>query len=110
MIGEKTVWPAAYRCAGRSEQEGDDMTWRQIVTWRKMIDVAIERNGLGKLIACTLSEEELDVEFDRAFGAAEGAPFTAWTELYVLFPVEYDGAEGVGYAPRNPCGQATEHQ
>lgn len=29
-------------------------------------------------------------------------PFTAWTEKYVYFPLEYDGKEYIGYAPRNP--------
>lgn len=26
----------------------------------------------------------------------------AFTENYVLFPVEYDGSEWVGFVPRNP--------
>jgi len=64
----------------------------------------------GPIIACTLSEAALDERFDAGFGAAEGKPFTAWTAARVYFPTEYDGAEGVGSAPRNPCDEATVHQ
>ena len=81
-----------------------------MTTWRKLISEAIEDDQLGKLIACTLSDEELDVEFYDGFGTVEGAPFTAWTELYVLFPLKYDGSEGVGHAPRDPCNVAMKHQ
>lgn len=77
-----------------------------MTTWEKEIEKCA--NG-DKIIACTLSEEELRQEFHRGFGAIEGKPFTAWSEDYVYFPVVYDGAEWVGRAPRNPCDEATEH-
>ena len=75
-------------------------------TWRQLIDDA---RGDDVIIACTLSDEELDIEFDAGFGGPEGKPFTAWSENYVYFPVVYDGAESVSCAPRNPCDEPTGH-
>jgi hypothetical protein len=76
-------------------------------TWRKQI----EKVTFGEpLIACTLSDKELDVEFDPGFGFPLGQPFTAWTETRVLFPICYDGAEWVGSVPRDPSSERTEHQ
>lgn len=81
------------------------------VTWRKLITEAAESVGdTGALVACTLTEAELDVEFDDGFGMPEGKPFTAWTETRVYFPVCYDGAETVSSAPRNPCDEAHNHR
>ncbi len=75
--------------------------------WKKMI---AEVAGDDKIIACTLTEEELLQKFDAGFGGSEGKPFTAWSEKYVYFPIVYDGAEWVGKAPRNLCDEATKHQ
>lgn len=75
-------------------------------TWKEKIES--EANG-DEIIECTLSKEELDVEFDSGFGGSCGKAFTAWSEKYVYFPVVYDGAEWVGRAPRNPCDEATDH-
>ena len=77
-----------------------------MATWRKMIEGCA--NG-DTIIACTISDEELDRNFDDGFGHPEGSPFTAWSNDYVYFPVEYDGAESVGCAPRNPCDKHTNH-
>ena len=65
--------------------------------------------GDDVIIHHTLTEEELLVEFDDGFGTHEGKPFTAWSEKYVYFPTEYDGAEGVARVSRNPCDIPTEH-
>ena len=59
---------------------------------------------------CTLSDEELKKDFDSGYGRTEGAPFTAWGEKWVYFPICYDGAEWVGSVPRNPCDISLEHQ
>jgi hypothetical protein len=75
-------------------------------TWRK----EIKKAGGKKLLACTLSEEGMDVESDNGFGVSEGKPFTAWDKTYVYFPVCYDGAEWAGRVPRDPCDIATTHQ
>jgi len=75
-----------------------------ITTWRKEIaDVA---KG-DELIACTLSDEELDMEFDAGYGVSEGRPFTAWSSEWVYLPAVYDGAEWVERVPRNPAMDKT---
>jgi len=76
-------------------------------TWKDLIEYAAQGEPV---VACTLSEEEMDREFDRGYGLPQGTPFTAWTKTRVLFPVCYDGAEWVGSAPRNPSDEVTEHQ
>lgn len=81
-----------------------------MTTWRKAIEVA--RNVAfdeSPIVACSLSEEGLDREFDDGFGGEEGEPFTMWTEDRVYFPLCYDGSEWVGSAPRNPCGEVMSH-
>lgn len=75
-------------------------------TWRKLIKEALFDD---ELIACTLSEDELDKKFSDGYGGSEGKPFTAWSETRVYFPVVYDGSEWVCSAPRNPCDEATSH-
>ena len=62
-----------------------------------------------KIIACTLSDEEMAVKFYAGFGSEHGRPFTAWSEKWVYFPHEYDGAETIRRAPRNPGDAATNH-
>ena len=78
-----------------------------MLTWRKMIK---ETAGDDKIISCTLTDKEMDIEFNEKSSGIEGKPFTAWSERYVYFPVTYDGEEWVGRAPRNPCKQITDHQ
>ena len=80
-----------------------------MATWRKMIQAEQAARNDGPLIACTLTDEQLDREFNDGYGGTEGAPFTAWTEGRVYFPACYDGAEWVWSAPRNPCDEATDH-
>ncbi len=82
---------------------------KSMTSWRKEITSIIE-DLQEELIECTLSDQELDIEFDGGFGGTEGLPFTAWTKTWVLFPICYDGAEWVGKAPRNPCEIKMEHQ
>ena len=75
-------------------------------TWRKEISKCA---GDDKIVFCTLTENELDTEFDNGFWGAEGVPFTAWSAEWVYFPVVYDGSEWVGRVPRNPCSIASHH-
>jgi hypothetical protein len=79
-----------------------------MTTWRKEIQRVLDCIN-EPIIACTLSEDELDVVFFGGYGRTKGEPFTAWTENYVIFPVVYDGAEWAGYTYRNPCNKPTEH-
>ena len=79
-----------------------------MATWRKYIEQEVKGNK-DTLVKCTLSEDELDEEFDDSYGTLEGKPFTAWGEKYVYFPVVYDGSEWVDSVLRNPCNTATWH-
>ena len=67
----------------------------ELTTWRELIEEAMENEGetFKDVVSCTLTEEELDVEFDKGYGTAEGKPFTLWTKNRVYFPAEYDGSE-----------------
>ena len=79
---------------------------RPKTTWRIALDL---HHKDDKIIACTLTEEELDSPFDPGYGGSEGKPFTAWSKDYVYFPVVYDGAEWVGRVRRDPCDEASQH-
>lgn len=82
-----------------------------MATWRKMLYAVMKAHGedMTCIISCTLRDDELDIEFDRDFGAIEGKSFTVWTENRVYFPYCYDGAEGVASVARDPDGIPTEH-
>lgn len=75
-------------------------------TWGEMITTVAAGDTI---IHCTLNAEQLDTPFYSGFGGTDGAAFTAWSEKYVYFPVQYDGAEWVARVPRDPCDVATEH-
>lgn len=81
------------------------------VSWRILIAAEMQYQGdKGPIIHNTLSEQEMDVMFDGGFGEPEGEPFTCWTETRVYMPKEYDGAESVISAPRNPCDEKQAHR
>lgn len=83
-----------------------------MTTWRELIRDEMTNNDeeFADLVSCTLSDEQLDVDFDSGYGGTEGAEFTAWSKNFVYFPVCYDGAEWCGSAHRNPNGKTTPHQ
>jgi len=82
-----------------------------MTSWYEMLKETMESDGENfDERVCTLSEEELRVEFNDGDGVAEGKPFTAWGRNWVYFPVRYDGSEWVGHAPRNPCNISMKHQ
>ncbi len=78
-------------------------------TWRELLSAEMQNRKDTVVLSTTLTNEELDTPFNSGYGTSEGKPFTAWSKKYVYFPVVYDGAEWVGSAPRNPCGEATDH-
>lgn len=81
-----------------------------MANWKEMlIDVFNETGDDFLKMETTLTDEELIKEFDDDVGEVGGTNFTAWGEKYVYFPVIYDGAEWVGYAPRNVCNIKTSH-
>lgn len=82
-----------------------------MATWRELINEELEKHkeSFSDITSITLSEEELNKDFDDGYGRAHGKPFTAWTHRRVYFPVSYDGAEWVGSVSRIKDGIATEH-
>lgn len=79
-------------------------------TWRKGYeDESSNRDDTSSIVSVYPNFDVLDIEFDDGFGCAEGPPFLLWTENYVYFPVQYDGSEFIGSAPRNPCNIAQFH-
>ena len=76
-----------------------------MTTWREMLNESLIEHGegLADVVGNTMTDEQMDKDFDSSYGCAEGCPFTVWTTNRVYFPVVYDGAEWVGSAPRNPC-------
>jgi hypothetical protein len=77
-------------------------------TWKREIHYVLPAGET--IIACTISEEQLNKVFDSSYGGTNGIPFTAWSENWVFFPLTYDGSESVGCAPRNPCDISMAHQ
>jgi hypothetical protein len=84
----------------------------KMTTWRKEIHKAMKENEDKDVTnyITTLSEEELDTEFDNGYGGTNGLSFTLWTTWHVYFPLCYDGAEWCGSVYRNPTKIATFHQ
>lgn len=80
-------------------------------TWRKMITEAMSEHGdtWGDVVACTLSDEQLDITFDSGHGGTEGESFTVWTVTRVYFPACYDGSEWCASVARVPDGHPTAH-
>ena len=80
-------------------------------TWREELIDALEKRDecWSDIESSTLTDDELDKEFDCGYGGSEGKPFTVWTVNTVYFPWVYDGAEGVAWVSRHPDGKATDH-
>lgn len=83
-----------------------------MTNWKLMLDEVLEENGESweDVEANTMTEEEMNQDFDSGYGGTEGCPFTIWTNKTVYFPICYDGAEWVGYVSRHPDGKPTDHQ
>jgi len=60
----------------------------ELTTWRQLIADELEYQGetWAEVVACTLSDAELDEPFDAGFGRLNGRPFTLWTRRRVYFP------------------------
>jgi hypothetical protein len=72
-------------------------------------ELSKQKESFSDIISITLTENELNQEFDDDYGLLEGIPFTAWTTNRVYFPVDFNGAEWVGSVSRNPNGIPTKH-
>jgi hypothetical protein len=78
-------------------------------SWRTMIEEERKAQDDVEIMICTLSEQELDREFDPDSCGCEGKPFFAWSDLRVYFATAYDGEETVGSVPRHPCEEGPKY-
>ncbi len=70
-----------------------------MTTWRKLLDEFDDYISYN-----TLSNEQLDAEFDSEHGQSQ--PFTAWSTRFVYFPVL---GNTLARVPRSPCDEAARH-
>ena len=80
--------------------------------WKKLLIETMQERGesLDDIESNTMTDEEMNKNFDSGFGGINGIAFTVWTARAVYFPICYDGAEWVGSVSRNPDGKPTYHQ
>lgn len=69
--------------------------WDQYEWWYKLIPV-------GVVSFDSLSDTLLDHVFDTGYGSNDSPNFCAWTEHFVVFSDNYDGAESICAVPRHP--------
>lgn len=75
-----------------------------MITWRDYLNRFDE-----KIIACSLSEEELDMKCDSFVRGVNGKGFAAWSEKNVYILVCCDESERIIRVSRNPDDADTEH-
>jgi hypothetical protein len=82
-----------------------------ITTWRKELTDQMAEHGetFGDIESITITDADLDKEFDPGYGSEHGCTFTCWTKTRVYFPASYDGSEWVASVSRNPDGKHTYH-
>lgn len=82
-----------------------------MTTWRKELTEALAGHNESwvDVEASTLSDEQMNAEFDPNWGSTQGCSFTVWTKKRVYFPACYDGSEWVESVSRVPDGIATDH-
>lgn len=81
-----------------------------MTTWHREFESArTEAGDESPVVAVAPDEATLGVEFDAVSGVDEGKPVLVWAEKRVYFPVQYDGSEYLGSAPRNPQSEGQRH-
>lgn len=80
-------------------------------TWKEQIKGEMKFYGesLSDIVSSTISEDEMNREFNNSYGIVKGIPFTVWTANRVYFPADYDGSEWCASVSRNPDGKPTAH-
>ena len=83
----------------------------KMTSWYEILKDSMQEDGedFGKRYG-TMSEDGLREVFYIGDGCIKGRPFTAWGVKWVYFPIQYDGEECIGHAPRDPCDIAMKHQ
>lgn len=75
-------------------------------SWRTTDDYYTSRWGdISQGVALPFDEvpaATLDAKFDDGFGGNESPNLCAWSENWVLFSDDYDGAESIRWVPRSP--------
>jgi hypothetical protein len=81
-----------------------------MTTWRQELEAEGEvTEDDSPIVAYAPDEAAFDVEFYSGYGGTNGPSVLAWSEKRVYFPVQYDGAEWLGSAPRNPVPEGQGH-
>ena len=80
-------------------------------TWKEQIKGEMKFYGesLSDIVSSTISEDEMNREFNNSYGIVKGISFTVWTANRVYFPADYDGSEWCASVSRNPDGKPTAH-
>ena len=73
-------------------------------TLLKLLEESMQQHGetMNDMVHCTITGEQLRLEFNHAFGTGEGIPFILWTQKSVYYSHHYDGLCYVARLPRNP--------
>lgn len=80
-----------------------------LTTWREALQKA-RGDDTTPIVHIAPDESVMDVRFYAGYGGAYGPAILVWTEERVYFPVQYDGAEWLGSAPRNPTNEGQDHE
>jgi len=80
-------------------------------SWKTFLEEAMADHNetFEDIVSNTMTDEEMEKEFDPGYGGEEGRHFTVWTKSRVYFPVCYDGAEWAESVSRDPDGIPTAH-
>ena len=80
-------------------------------TWKEQIEgeMGFYGESLPDIVSSTISEDEMNREFNNSYGIVKGISFTVWTANRVYFPADYDGSEWCASVSRNPDGKPTAH-
>lgn len=74
---------------------------RETTSWRKLLaEEAAMMND--PITVCTISDAELDREFEHSHSGPFGTSFVAWSKLRVYYSGEYDGLDIVESNYRGP--------
>lgn len=81
------------------------------MNWKESLILELNANDeeWDDIVSCTLSDKELNEEFEDNYGYPMGESFTAWTKNRVYFPFYGKGYEFVVSVSRNPDGKPTDH-
>ena len=73
-----------------------------MATWRDLINDSLNPGDSIEDLSLVPKTLDLDKDFDDGYGGPKGQPFVAYSEYWVYFCVQYDGAEWVSSVPRQP--------